>query len=84
MALRTDYPYAEALNDMRDFFNTHVKDDASKKELLDYLEKCRKEKTVTFRHIYEKYIKYTNDNKDYTPLSDTDKNMIEDLFHFWG
>lgn len=84
MVLRSDYPFDNALDDLKKFFNRRVKNDVAKKELLDYLEECRKEKTVTFRYIHEQYVKYTNDNKDYEALLDSDKKMIDDLFHFWG
>ncbi|MAZ87638.1 MAG: hypothetical protein CL693_08330 [Cellvibrionaceae bacterium] len=84
MALRTDYPYDEALSDIENLFRRTVKDEASRKDLLNYIEKCKKQKTVTFRHIHEKYVKYTNDYKDYPTLSSKDKEMIDDLFHFWG
>lgn len=82
--LRNSYPYNEALDDLVEFFNRRIKNDFRKKELLGYLEKCRKEKTVTFRYIYEKFIEYTNENKDYEELTDKDREMIDDLFHFWG
>ena len=84
MAMRTDYPYDEALDDITKFIVRCVKNAKSQNDLLDYLSKCRREKTVTFRYIHEQYIKYTNDNKDFSPLSDDDKDMIDDLFHFWG
>jgi hypothetical protein len=84
MYLRNDYPYNEALDDLVTFFKLRIKNDFRKKELLGYLETCRREKTVTFRYIYEKFIEYTNENKDYEELTDKDKEMIDDLFHFWG
>ena len=84
MQLRSDYPYDEALEDITDFFNRRVKDESTKSELFELLEKCRKAKRVSFRNIHNQYIKYTNDKKDYAPLSDEDKKMIDDLFHFWG
>lgn len=84
MALRTDYPYDEALDDITDFIERRVKNAKSKQEILDYLKKCRQGKTVTFRYIHEQYIKYANENQDYLPISEQDNNMIDDLFHFWG
>ncbi len=51
MHLRNDYPYNEALDDLVAFFKLRIKNDFRKKELLGYLEKCRREKTVTFRYI---------------------------------
>lgn len=84
MHLRNDYPYNEALDDLVAFFKLRIKNDFRKKELLGYLEKCRREKTVTFRYIYEKFIVYTNESKDYKKLTVKDKEMIDDLFHFWG
>mgnify|MGYP000492079612 CR=1 FL=1 len=84
MTLRTDYPFDEALYDINDFINRRINNKNTKRELMDYLGKCRKGKIVSFRYIYEQYIKYTNDYTDFSPLSDDDKDMIDDLFHFWG
>lgn len=84
MGLRNDYPYDEALDDIEDFFNRRVKDESSKSQLIELLGKCRPAKRVPFRHIHNEYIKYTNEKKDYAPLSEDDKKMIDDLFHFWG
>lgn len=82
--MRSDYPYNEALDALIVFFCKRVKNDAAKKKLLDYLEECRKEKTVTFRYIHEQYMAYRKENADYEELTENEKELFDDLFHFWG
>lgn len=84
MSNRSDYPCLEALNDLKVFFRTHIKDKATLDELIDYLGECQKENRIGFRYIHERLMKYRKDFSDYFPFSEAEKGMIDDLFYFWG
>jgi hypothetical protein len=82
--MRKDYPFNEALDDLTVFFESHIKDEKFKKNLMEYIELCRKEKTVTMRSIHEEFFNYRKDSSDYSSFSEKEKEMLDDLFHFWG
>ena len=85
MPKKKDYSsYSDALDDLQTFINKHINADKKKSELSEYLEECRKSKTVSFRYIHEEIMKYRKEYSDYSRFSDEERKMIDDLFHFWG
>ena len=84
MSHRDDYPYDEALNDIKSFIYQRVKCNAEKSKLFKYLDVCREKKIVTFRYIYQEISNIPTENRNLTPLSNDEKDMISDLFYFWG
>lgn len=84
MSNRSNYPYLEAIQDIRDFVEKYVIDMDEKKEIIDYLGICEKNKTVTFRYIHELIMNYRKRFDDYRVFSQSESKMIEDLMHFWG
>lgn len=84
MVTRSDYPYQEAISDLEIFFKSHIKDDKTLQELLNHLNECKRSNQVDFRCIYERFMKYRKDFSDYSTFSKKEKDMIEDLFYFWG
>ncbi|MCX2831880.1 hypothetical protein [Microbulbifer thermotolerans] len=84
MATRPDYPYQEAILDLENFFKSHIKDDQTLHELLNHLDECKLNNQVDFRYIHERFMKYRKDFSDYSTFSKKEKDMIEDLFYFWG
>lgn len=84
MSNRSDYPYLEAIEDLENFVQKYISDAQEKKEIMEYLEICRINKTVTFRHIHELIMNYRKKFADYRIFSQSDREMIQDLMHFWG
>lgn len=83
MSSRIDYPLDNALRDLEKFFKAHIKDKNSRESLLDYLETCKKSNKLGFRYLHEALMKYRRDFSDYFEYSESEKQMIDDLFYFW-
>ena len=84
MNLRKDYPYDEALDDLEKFINRHVHHENVRREFFEILNESRYRRTVPMRGIHEKFIKYTKKYELYSPYTDDEKEMIDDLIHFWS
>ena len=84
MGLRTDYPYHEALNDLRVFFEKRIIHSDVKAELNEELDASFKRKTVPMRYLFDRFIKYTSEHKLFDPYSEEEEKMIDELLHFWA
>ncbi len=84
MNIRKDYPYNDALDDLERFFKTHIKDPKTLTNFLECLSKCRINQTVSFRYIHEELMAYRKSFSDYFDYSETEDQMIDDLFYFWS
>ncbi|GLQ74338.1 hypothetical protein [Vibrio penaeicida] len=84
MKLRQSYPIQEAIRDLETIFDKTVTDADFRKELQIILDLSKKSGRLPFRSIFEKFIAQRKKNQFYSDLPDEDKEIIEDLFHFWG
>ncbi len=84
VTMRTDYPYDLAISDLREFLARRVTHSNVLSEFQEELDSSLKRKTVPMRFIFEKFIKYTNEHKQFVPYTKDEEDMIDDLFHFWG
>lgn len=84
MDQRADYLCDQALDDLSMFFKKHIKDPVELKRFLGYLDECRKEGRIGFRFIHTELMNYRKIQGDYFLFSDEEKEMIENLFYFWG
>lgn len=84
MSSRADYPCKKALEDLEVFFKAHIRDKSTLDDLLDHLDACKVANRIGFKYIHERLMKYRKDFSDYFPFSDDEKEMIDDLFYFWG
>ncbi len=82
--LRKDYPYNVALDDLETFIIKHVNNCKERKNFLDYFKLCRQEESLSFRYIHQEYMSYRKKTSHYSSHTQEEKEMIEDLFHFWG
>ncbi|WP_096086540.1 hypothetical protein [Agaribacterium haliotis] len=84
MERRSGYPCDEALDDLEVFFKNNISDTQALADLLDHLIECRKAGRLGFRYIHEELMKYRKNHSDCFPFSEAEKQMINDLMHFWG
>lgn len=79
-----DYPYDQALSDLTIFFRRKIKNREALDELLATIDSCRQRKTVSIKAIDQLYLSYQKKYDDYTPLSDSEKEMWNNPFFIWG
>lgn len=84
MKLRKDYPYDLAIDDFSKFISRVVKDKVVLKEFSEILEDARSRKTFPMRGLHQKLMSYRRAKADYTTFTEEEREMIEDLMHFWG
>lgn len=84
MKLRRDYPYNQAIDDFAVFLSRVVKDKSVLEEFTCILVDARKRHTFPIRGLHNKLMSYRRDSSDYTPFTEEEREMIEDLMHFWG
>ncbi len=84
MSLRDDYPYDEAITDLEKIFDKTISDPCFRQEMQITLDKCRQAQSIPIRSIFERFIVYRKKTGDLTDLPQKDKELIDDLFHFWG
>jgi len=84
MSLRIDYPYDEAVNDLRVFFDNRIIHSDVKAELNRELDASLKRKTVPMRYLFDQFIRYTNEHKLFDPYTNEEEKLINELLHFWG
>lgn len=84
MSNRKDYPCDEAIDGLECFFKKNIKNQVSLDDLLAYLELCRKNKRLGFRYVHEELMKYRKEFSDYFEYTPKEREMIDDLFYFWG
>ncbi|RRW45524.1 hypothetical protein EGJ52_07125 [Pseudomonas luteola] len=80
--MRSDYLYDEALDDIISFFTSHA-EEINPDKILDILEKSRCLKTVPIRAIHQQFMEIRKSNSCYFSLTTKEKEMWDDLFHFW-
>lgn len=79
-----EFPYEQALNDLEIFLNRVVMDQNIKNEFKLIIADARQRKTVPIRGIHEKLMQYRKEYKEYILFTDDEKEMIDNLLHFWG
>ena len=84
MKLRKNYPYDLAIDDFSAFLDRVVRDTEALKEFKNILDDAGERKTFPMRGLHEKLMSYRKNNSDYTTFIDQEREMIEDLMHFWG
>lgn len=84
MSRRSDYPCNEAIQDLEVFFRQHIMEPNELQKFLEYLVECKVASRIGFRFLHEKLMIYRKTYSDYFPFSDDEREMIDDLFHFWG
>ena len=83
MQLREDYPYHEAIRDLKFFFDKQIKNPEIRAEFDKILDACFEEKTVAMRGIHEKFIRYLKEHHLYEPYTSDEEKMMSELLHFW-
>jgi hypothetical protein len=83
MQLRQDYPYSEALNDFENFIDKQVVHQYMKDEFKEIIDSSRQKKTVPMRGLQDKLMKYRKKYSLYTPFTPEEREMMDDLIHFW-
>lgn len=83
MQLRQDYPYNEALDDLDSFIEKHIVHQDVKGEFKGIIEYARQQKTVPMRGLQDKLMKYRKIYSLYTPFTPEEREMMDDLIHFW-
>ena len=82
--MRNDYPYQQAITDLRAFLSKKIADAKTLSELNDELDAALKRKTVPMRYINQKLFEYRKKHNDYSSFTDCERDMLDDLMHFWG
>jgi len=76
--------YNQALNFLEVFFDRVIKDQNIKNEFKSIIKGAREEKTVPIRGLHEKLMRYRKEYNEYILFTEKEKEMIDDLMHFWG
>ena len=84
MSLGFDYPCGEAINDLQVFLKRHIRDVNELNRFLDYLTECKNAGRIGFRFVHEELMKYREKYSDYFLFDSKERQMIDELFHFWG
>ena len=77
------HSYNEVLDYLKRFFETRVESSLYLEELKKLIEGSRSEKTVTIRAIYEKYMQYIKENRDFIKVIPGEKEMWIELLDHW-
>ena len=83
MSLRNEYPYDEALNDFENFIEKQVIHQHIKNEFNEIINSARQDKTVPMRGLQVKLMKYRKEYCLYTKFTSQEREMMDNLIHFW-
>lgn len=84
MGLRKDYPYMEANNDFWELAKRVVKDEEVLEEFRVIFGEAKANKTFPMRGLHKKLMDYRKKSGNYINFTQDERDMIEDLLHFWG
>ena len=84
MELKKEYPYNEAIYDFLVFLKRVVDEQKCLDEFTEILEDANKRQTFPMRGLHEKLMSYRKEHSDYKIFTMQEKEMIENLMHFWG
>jgi len=84
MKLRQNYPYNEALDDFERFIEKYISHQDVKDEFNETISYARKKKTVPMKGLHDRLMKYRKQHQAYTSFTAEEREMMDDLMHFWG
>lgn len=79
-----ELPYDQALNDLEIFLDRIVIDQNINNEFKSIITDARQRKTVPIRGIHEKLMQYRKEYNEFIPFTDDEKEMLDNMMHFWG
>ncbi len=83
MTLREDYPYDEALIDLKKILDKCVVHDSEKLEFYQILLGAWQSKSVPMRGIDHKFAQYKKKYELYGVLDESERETMKELIQFW-
>ena len=84
MTLERDYTFDEALDELEALIQRIVVHEESLAEFERIIADSRARDTVPIRGIQQKLTEYRKEHSLYTPLTDAEKKLVENLIYIWG